>query len=52
MRKCEGSCSIAVPVCVVLGVLSGLSDCHFTFTSAYVAGSPVKTKSATIREPA
>lgn len=50
MRKCEVSCSIAVPVCVVLGVLSRLSDLHFIFTSAYVVGSPVESKSASIRE--
>lgn len=52
MGKCEVSRSVAVPVCVVLGVLSGLSDRHFTFTSLYVTGSPVETKSATVREPA
>lgn len=42
------SCSVAVPECVILGVLSGMSDLHFTFTSAYVTGSPGGTKRAEI----
>jgi len=52
MRTYEASCGIAVPVCLVSGVLSHLSDRHFTFTSAYVVPSPVETKTAEIREPA
>lgn len=48
------ACGVAIPECVISGVLSGLSDLPFIFTRAYMIGSPGGTKRAesTRRDPA